>query len=191
MEFESEHEARQYLRAHLSSTLPTGEAASVGDELLGVFVTYKESRFERGFALIVPVARWVIREDDLKLVEALIDGAKAGVIGGFLLGNLTEVGIMGGAVGLLASALKLGRQVATKGQRLTPLQFAVLIVLLDPLGATAEQLLAKVDLYTGRLNEAGDVMQALDDLRSIAVSDGTVLSLVSQDARGVWRAAGV
>jgi hypothetical protein len=140
--------------------------------------------------LKIPVVRWVIKDDDLKLIEALTDGFKAGAAAGFLAGQPVKGAVAGGVVGIVAAAVKLGRQIAKKGRRLSRLEYSVIAALngID-VGLTESQLLTW--LVAQSSYTAGEIQGAIKRLEAIALPDGTVTALISRDADGKLRVAGI
>src|SRR5688572_5653618 len=113
-------------------------------------------------AFMMPVTRWIVRDDDLKLLEALIDGCKAGAAAGFFMPSVAATAVTTSTTGIVTALLKLGRQAWRKGRRLTPLQFAVLGAIKSRRDGLAEpEVLPQVDLMTGRVNDPGEVDAAV------------------------------
>ncbi|WAS95259.1 hypothetical protein [Nannocystis punicea] len=142
------------------------------------------------FSLMVPVTRWVVRDDDLKLMDSVWAATAAAASVNFFAGTVTNQAL----VGIAAALFKTGRSIMKKGVHLDPLQYRILSILrAAPGGLSIESLhaaLLEIDASNPPFSH-GDVSEFLTILSKIRLSDGTVVSLASQDGEGRWSASGV
>jgi len=136
--------------------------------------------------------RWVIKDDDLKLLESLFDGLKAGAAAGLIVGEPTTATFAAGIVAIVAAVFKLGRQMRKKGRTLSELEYQVLAVLSSSAdGLSESHLHTRLEVIAHRTIDIAVLRETLKALEAIALSDGSVTALVSLDAAGVYRASGV
>lgn len=142
---------------------------------------------------IAPQFWWAIRNDDLKLLEAIGKGLSAAASAGFFLGAGSIVGPL---VAIGVTVAELVYRVRRKGAVLEPRQVTVLTALrtADD-GLTAEEVAAGVAAIQLSLADPSrhvkDVGEALDSLTRVRLSDGSVVQLVARTDDGKWSAAGV
>lgn len=135
--------------------------------------------------------RWVIRDDDLKLLDALTDAVKSAAAVGFFTAALNSSQLASATVGLLVAGAKLARQSLKKGARLEPLPFRVLLLLKAnaPGGLREAELLDILRRVSPELRLA-DVLAALTGLEC-AAADGSIQRFAAKDGTGRWHANGV
>jgi len=136
----------------------------------------------------------VIRDDDLKLIDAVCAGLQAAAGAGFFLLNLTAASEIASITGVIVSIVKVLRQVARKGVLLNSTQVQVILAL-KKLGPVT------VGAITGWLNAVAenhappwtdqDVLDQLVTLRNMRLRDGSGVVLVEETADGSWVAVGV
>jgi hypothetical protein len=191
--FENQNAFTEHIVTALSARFPSEELRQVGNLIAPDFTEKREPPPRPGSAgLRVPVLRWIIKDDDLKLLESIFDGLKAGAAAGLIVGEPTTATIVTGVVGIAAAAAKLGRQMLRKGRKLTELEYQVLAALSSAgNGMTETQLVAWMEITTRRTKSEAEIRDAINSLQSIALADGTLTSLVSRDAAGLLRAVGV
>lgn len=151
-------------------------------------VVSHEARRPRG-GLGMVVGRYVIRDDDLSLLDALRAAVLAAAPTSFFLDAPTTASV----TGLLAAVVTVADRLRRKGARLGPIPLHVLMCL----RASPRRLSAAEVAH--RLNAASDdrpwtvdeAERELVGLQSVPLGDGSVASLVSRDADGRWATAGV
>lgn len=135
--------------------------------------------------------RWVIRDDDLKLLESFTQGVQAAGGVGFFMYQLPGHTMAGALTGIAVAVFKLIRQVMRKGARLNPLQVKVLLTLKrEANGATAAELAQLLSNDQEKWTET-EALADLTALTEVAISDGTVEALVQHDHELRWRVAGL
>jgi hypothetical protein len=154
---------------------------------------YTESAPPGGQRFLVHKKRYVIRDDDLRLMDVLADGLKAAAGAGFFL--LAVSGpqvVITGIVGVIVAGARLLRQAKTKGAELEPGAFRVLYIL-----KANEPTPLSVDDITGILRRTAPdttaewVTQRLTELEKHFVNEGSVVPFACKDSVGNWRANGV
>jgi hypothetical protein len=145
-----------------------------------------------GGGLMVPLARWVIRDDDLQIFQNLLTGCGGFVATGALTpGGTPSKDVIQGAVGILSALFLIGRSLSKKGVHLDAGQFQVLATLRKYGPISADELASRLSWTTGAVWDDGQLQAELNRLRSVALRDGTIVDLVSQDHEGRLNAAGV
>lgn len=157
-------------------------ARKVAEALSEEFVTEQQVG---GFGL--RVGTWVIRDEDLNLLDAFATGVLAGF--GAVAGGPIVVAV---ATACVAGA-KLVWAASRKGITLSKDQQVVITALQTyKTGCTKEQL---SQWLTENFRSGGwspdKVSITLAQLEKIATYDGTVVAIAQKDGRGCWHAAGV
>ncbi len=141
--------------------------------------------------LMLPVVCWVIRDEDLALLDALWAGLTAAASVNFFQQSLTVSAI----TGIVAAVFKTVRKAWKKGASIGPLQYRLLLGLrrsergLTVAEATA-WVNAAVDLDGAGLTE-DSVREELKVLSKVRLRDGSVVALAMEDHEGRWSAAGL
>jgi hypothetical protein len=190
---ESQNAFTEHIVAALGGQVPEEELRQVGNLIAGDFTEKRLPPLRPGaVGLRVPVLRWVIKDDDLKLLESVFDGLKAGAAAGLIVGEPTAATLAAGIVGIVAMVVKIGRQMMRKGVKLSDMEYQVLASLRGAgNGLTESQLVTWIGIMTHRKTDEAEIRDAVRRLQAIALSDGTITSLVSLDSEGLLRAAGV
>ncbi len=142
--------------------------------------------------VLVKRFRWVIRNDDLNLLDSVLEGLKGAATAGFFM----AVGVgaparWGALVGLAIAIIKVVRGAANRGNRLPPDLFAVVAALKGYEPVTSEELTAKLSLGDAAKWNAPVVQSALESLKAIPMNDGTVRALVAQGPDKKWVVSGI
>jgi hypothetical protein len=197
IEFDSADKAiahvSDFLGRQLAETTPTPSGLSLAArDLLAIWAQPVETvQPGRSRPAHVAALRWVIRDDDLKLLDSILDGLKASAGAGFfILGGLTVTGTAVAAAGILAGTLKLAYNAASKGATLSASDYSVIAALFgQSVGLTDQEILDR--LSTSEPNWTIDqVRERLAALGEMPSRSGKV-SLVWKAADGRWRTAGV
>jgi hypothetical protein len=132
----------------------------------------------------------VIRDDDLKVLDTILDGLKASAGAGFfVLADLKPTATVVAAAGLLAGLVKLAYNAVSKGVVLSPADYSLLAILSKHRdGLSEEQLLDKLQ-QTSPDWTAEKVAAALVDLSEAASRSGKIA--LAWKSAGKWRLAGV
>src|ERR1700733_13877022 len=97
---ESQNAFIEHIVTELRGKLPDEELRQVGNLIAGDFTEQRLPPLKPGAAgLRVPMLRWVIKDDDLKLLESIFDGLKAGAAAGLIVGEPTAATVAAGVVG--------------------------------------------------------------------------------------------
>ncbi len=141
------------------------------------------------FALMLPVKCWVIRDDDLALVDSLWAGVTAAAGANFIQHSLSASAL----VGIVAAVFKTVRKAVRKGVSLGPLQFCLLLGLRrSSRGLTVSETTAWVNMAAG--SDSADltedsIREELNALTRVRLDDGSVAALAMEDHEGRWSAA--
>ncbi|MDP1916399.1 MAG: hypothetical protein Q8L14_09150 [Myxococcales bacterium] len=194
MEFKEE----KNLRAHLAKTLGPeldGLPQARTDISMGLAKLFETEIYSShpavGFALLVPEYKWVIRDDDLKLLDFLLTALKAAAAVGFFSMGIAGAPLVGAAAGIGAVVAALFSQAAKKGATVDTFELRLLIMLkANPEGLSTEDI-TKILRRCGEDVAESAVTATLTGLAKRAVSDGSTTNFVSQDSKLLWRAAGI
>jgi hypothetical protein len=191
MHFDEERELKRFVVERLQGT---GLATEILEGFAVKFDVEKQRivpRAEPGsLGLILPRWRWVIRNDDLKVLDAMADGMKSAAAVGFFVHAATSTQLLSAGAGMLAVVARLIRQAVVKGATVDEEELRMLLLL----AANPEGLLINEVVEILNRSEsvsAEKVQQVLDRLAKHAVADGSTAAFVSVDGAGRWRAAGV
>jgi len=178
------------------------ESATIPDELKEPIVKrfYNNSRILEQKIMTQPGARyqtgqlgashWVIRNDNLKLVEILAAAALA--IAGFASVAAASPVVM--AVSLLSGVVALANRLKKKGASLTEEQYKILVNLKGLKAANSEELatrLSGLHIFGPEVWTVDRTEKALQDLKSKRLGDGSIEALVSQAADNLWSTNGL
>jgi len=181
------------LGRQLSAMAPTQPALSlVARDLLSIWAEPVETvQPGRSRPAHIAALRWVIRDDDLKLLDSILDGLKASAGAGFfILGGLTVTGTTVAAVSLLAGTLKLTYNAISKGVTLSARDYSVIAALFGQSGGLTDQeildrLLTAEPNWT--LEQVREHLVALGEMPSRTGK----ISLIWKSSDARWRTAGV
>lgn len=185
-EFNDINEAKGFIAASLEGKCDDPVAReALTDALADVFEVDEDGAepVSNCTRLFLKRARWVIRDDDLKLFDNLVKAVSTIITAGVILtGEMQTKDI----ISLVSLACALVYSVVRKGARLTEEQCRVLVALKAHAHAVSEDDLAlelgvPVEEATGLLTQ----------LKAIRLADGSVAALVAQDGDKLWQAAGV
>jgi hypothetical protein len=149
-EFTRADDVIAFVASHLEgrlSDLPTSANAAAAEQLSSIWSQPIQSvRPPGGRPAHIAALRWVIRDDDLKVLDTVLDGLKASAGAGFfVLTDLKPTAVVVAAVGLLAGVVKLAYNAASKGVVLSPDDYSIISALLKHKdGLTEEQLLEEL-----------------------------------------------
>jgi hypothetical protein len=194
-DFSSLEDALEHLKR-----IPACASLPIGDEQFADFVRsldiVTKEQFNPppppgGFGLLVKRFRWVIKKDDLNLFDSTIDGLKAATSAGFFVAaGVSAPAQWGAAVGIATAVFKLFRAASTRGKRLPPEMFAILLSLKLEGPATASVLVSRLHLNAD-VDSEHKVTDILTALTTMPMADGTVRQLTAKDSNGNWLAAGI
>ena len=141
--------------------------------------------------VLVPHFRWVIKNEDLALMDAILDGVRSAASAGFfVVTGVGQIAEWAAIAAVAASIFKLCRNAIRKGKTLEPDTYAVLSTVkeLGPISESAvfESLRAHDGKWT-----ADAVRSALVALKAMPMNSGEPRQLVSEDSAGEWRTAGL
>jgi hypothetical protein len=190
MEYETKEEASEYLigrfvRSGLAPTVST----EVGNHLVTGFeeVTLPDPP-PGALAMMVPRIRWVIRNDDLSLLDAVSDAVMAALTTGWVVGvSPVAQPNVAGVAAIAAASLRVLNQIRRKGAQISDRGMKLLVAL-----DSSERPLSREDIAEGldSLSQK-ELADTFEELQKVRLRDGTVVSLISQDATGRWSVAGV
>jgi len=181
------------LQHKLSDILPSGVPLSLlARDLITIWVKQIETiQPKRSRPAHIAGLRWVIRSDDLKLLDSILDGLKVSAGAGFfILGGLTPTGTVVAAAGLFASFLKLTFNAVSKGAVLCPRDYSVIATLFgQSTGMTNQDILDHLSNVESDWTLT-EIDERLTKLSEIPCQSGKIAMVwKSFDAR--WRTAGI
>jgi hypothetical protein len=198
VEFDRVGEASTYICDFLESRLPNGglsskDRLSLAGDLTSIWAeSVKTVRPGLGSGAHIASLRWVIRDDDLKLLDSILDGLKASAGAGFfILAGRTVTGSTVAAVSILAAFLKLAYNALTKGAILSPRDYSVIATLFNETnGLTEKEILDR--LLSSEPNwTAEQVTECVVKLTRLPSGSGKVTLVWKSDDDGRWRVTGV
>lgn len=186
--------AREELIAAVSALTCRPEwAASFAQRCLHEFRVEELPELPPGhLGFLVPRYRWVVRDEDLRLVDSLFASASAVVGTNVLVGSEAATAV----VGVVAAVFTLFRAAYRKGAMLSE-QETTLLVALKGIGSpnTVDALVAYLNGEHGNASESEwtteRVKDLLESLERTRLQDGSVVALVERDGRGMWGIAGI
>jgi hypothetical protein len=192
--FETRQAAEQFATTHIGTSWNAADAEILA--FLGETEVVRHENVPRivppGAApVLIPHFRWVIKNEDLALMDTIFDGVRSAASAGFFVvtgvGHVTEWAAI---AGLVATIFKASRNAVRKGKVLEPDTYAVLstVKAIGPLSERTifESLHSRDEKWT---LEA--VHSALVALKAMPMNSGEPRQLVSEDSAGEWRAAGL
>lgn len=145
-----------------------------------------------GGGLMIPIVRWVVRDDDIQVLQNVIVGlGGVAATGALTPGSSSAKDLLQGVLGVAASLYLIGRALVKKGTRLTILQYAILADLEKSGPSQVDEICARVALQSGVLHEASTVRAELDALRCVFLGDGGTVPLIAEGPDGRVSASGV
>jgi hypothetical protein len=196
-EFNRAEDAIAYISEFLSRrlqdrSLSAGVSLLVAQDLVSIWAKPAETiNPRRSSPAHLADLNYVIRNDDLKLLDSTLDGLKASAAAGFFI--LAGVGITGTAVatvGMLAGFLKLAYNAVTKGAILSKHNYSILAALFgEPAGLTDQAILDRL-LTTEPDWTIEGIRDGLTMLTEVPSRSGKIAMVwKSTDAR--WRTTGI
>ncbi len=196
-EFQEEEDAVNYVVASFKEgptalTISEGLLPQLAREVVAMWIAPEETiqpRWSR--PAHIAKFKWVIRDEDLKLLDSILDGMKAAAGANFFV--LASSSLSGGtvaAVGIFACFLKLAYNARKKGVSLDPRAYSVFEVLSERrVGLTDKEILvALVEKDPSWTFE--DVHRTLNTLSEAESSSGKI-QLVWKKSDETWRLNGV
>ena len=194
-EFDEQREAEEFLIQHLSARYPQSEweRVSFTEEvplIEKIRVRAEKPQGEAASALVRRF-RYVIRNEDLQLFDAVMDALVIAVsVGVFVVPGVNVLASWGAITAIVTKLLKVGRKAATKGVVLEKQHFAVLTTLHDAGESSFDELLERLrqqetDWSSERLQAALSLLQKAPSLDNSEVK--LVISLPDQR----WRTSGI
>ncbi len=158
------------------------------DDLLESYTTQpKNTHFYGGQ---IGFRSWIIKNDDLKLLEQLIPAAMAIIT--FLSVAAAPVPVM--AAGLAFSAIGIANKIKTKGIEVDPADFDVLMTLKEAGPSTPSriaEILSGLHIYGRDIWDETRVVAVLNKLKLLPQKDGTTATIVNESSDGRWSTAGI
>lgn len=192
--FDTREGAEAFAAAHIRRSFNLSEAEATVF-LAETHLLNKES-IERnvppgGSPVLIPHFHWVIKNDDLALMDAILDGVRSAAAAGFFVGApLAHPAEWAAIAGIAAPILKVCRNALRKGKTLDPDTYAVLAAV-KALGPVSERTILE-SLRTHDAKWTLDaVRSALVLLKAMPMTNGEPRQLASEDGSGEWRTAGL
>jgi hypothetical protein len=194
--FETSESAITVIRAHLAthSKLMGAELDAIAEGLLPTWEDRQAVVRPPGTsALMIGSLRWVIRDDDLRLLDSILDGlAVSAGAGFFLLPKVPLTEALSAVVGIVVALVKLGQQIRLKGIWLQPSEYAVLATLHHAGQSGLSDLTLLSSLNRQRKHWTRKTLsRQLEILTDKPANDGTKVALVYKFADGRWRTSGI
>lgn len=191
--FEDRDSAAHYLASHLPAELDTTQRA-LATTAFGLVDLFRETGFSvpveaDARRAVIPSLRWVIRNDDLALIDALGKVVTASATGGVALvstGSLS-LGAAPPALEILFQLVKVGKAVRAKGATLEPNEFQVLMALRSHAAGLSIGRLQEILPNHAPFDSEDSLEALLHHLDKFPTRSGGV-SLVWRSADQLWRA---
>jgi hypothetical protein len=170
----------------ISDDLKT-ELKKRSDYFLEGYITGRDARFSGG---TIGFRNWIIKNDDLKLLEQLVPAAMAIIT--FLSVANAPVAVM--VAGLAFSTLGIANKFRTKGIVVDAEDFHVLMALKQAGPSRASriaEMLSGLHIYGRDMWDEERVVATLNRLRLLPQNDGTTATIVNESSDGRWSAAGI
>lgn len=193
--FPSSSEAARFIQARMPVPRDAWNDAQTAAIVQDLGIATKESANEPppegGIPALVKRFRWVIRNDDLNLLDSILEGVKGSASAGFFFAaGVAEAAKWGAVVGLVSALFKICRSVLLRGQQLSPDLFTALVALKNGGPATVDELSARLTTMDPQWN-AARVTTVLDTLKSLPMGDGTIRQLVAKGESERWQVSGI
>jgi hypothetical protein len=153
------------------------------DCISSVFKNYElpmsNGREVRHMSYMVPKIYWVIRDEDLPIIESFLAGfASAAAVGFFAPGSADQNRLMTAAAGLIATCYKIYRAVSGKGKFLSQIDYKILLCLKNNDGGLdTHRLLSMLNLTKDTITVI-DLENRLKALQTIHTTDGSKRELI-------------
>ncbi len=131
-------------------------------------------------ALSIKKFRWVIKDDDIQLIESIFDGLKSAAGANFFLtvASAPRTAFVTSIVGIAGALFKILRNARNKGKVLAKEQFKVIVCLKNhPEGLTFDQLYSLINISAETITK-DELMTVINSLRTIYSSNGNKIELV-------------
>lgn len=191
--FEDRDSAAHYLVSRLPAGLDTTQGA-LAAIAVGLVDLFKETGFSvqaeaEARRAVIPSLRWVIRNDDLALFDALGEAITASATGAVVLASTgsLSLGAAPPAIEILCQLVKVGRAVRAKGATLEPDEFQVLMALRAHTTGLSIGRLKEVLPNRAPFDSEDSLEAQLHHLDNFPTRSGGV-SLVWRSADQLWRA---
>jgi hypothetical protein len=170
----------------ISDDLKT-ELKKKSEYFLDNVVTGKDARFAAGQ---IGFQHWIIKDDDLKLLEQLIPAAMSIIT--FLSVAGAPVAVL--VAGIAFSTIGIANKFRTKGIVLDAADFNVLMTLRQAgpsKSSRIAELLSGLHIYGKDVWDENRVIAVLNKLKLLPQNDGTTATIVNESSDGRWSAAGI
>ncbi len=157
------------------------------DELLDAHISGRDNRFAGGQ---IGFRTWIIRNDDLKLLELLIPALTAVVI--FVSAPAAPPAVL--IASLAFSALGIANKLRNRGIRVDPEDFHILMALKQAGPSTPSriaEILSGLHIYGKEVWDESRVIAALNKLKLLPQNDGATATVVNESSDGRWSTAGI
>ena len=182
VEYDTKEKAVDYIKSEL---MPLCGDDSIADAIADAYAKCFETEVEPDpdSRLVITAWKWVIRDDDLKLFDALTKAISAAASLNFFVDKSITVGFV---TTIIITVVSLFYNVARKGAKLSEEQCSVLVALKAfDIPVSANELALHMKLPEDSVNEL------LVSLQKVRLSDGSVVAIATLDGNGFWQAAGV
>jgi hypothetical protein len=194
--FESEAELQSFLADHLTTTTtPTRgfsdqSQAALLSSLAPLWSEPSDPTAPRTRASISAL-RWVIRDEDLKLLDAIISGITLSASAGFLLSAVVSPSAMSTAIiNITVALMKLLYNAHQKGATLSKEDFALISLLKSKPDGLQEQEISSQLAAAGINCPPEELRRRLRSLLEVPTRSGKT-ALVWESAEHIWRSSGV
>jgi hypothetical protein len=193
--FSSSNEAAKFIQARIPLPRQAWDDVKTAEIIEELGIVSKEPANEPppdgGIPALVKRYRWVIRNDDLNLLDSILEGVKGSASAGFFFAaGVAEAAKWGAVVGLVSALFKICRSILLRGQQLSPDLFTALVALKNGGPATVDELSTRLATADAKWS-AALVTTVLDSLKSLPMGDGTVRQLVAKGENERWQVSGV
>ena len=174
------------------SALPSGLYDVIAADLLPLWMKKAATVHPPGSRPThVAALRWVIRDDDLRILDTVLDSLKVSAGAGFfVLPNIASTATIVAAAGLFTGIVKLAYNATSKGVALSPHHYSIISTLFGQRdGLTDEDLLSR--LLRSQDDWTIDGVRAGLATLSEAPSRSGKIALVWKSADDRWRTTGV
>lgn len=146
-------------------------------------IDIKIDNVEDAFELLLPKIRYAIKNEDIKLLDAILDGLKAAASVNFFQGSPADKTIPA-ITGVIAALLKLGRDIL-KGVRLNSTELLLLVILKRDGASETNDLIEKLVSKKVAIEEQ-ELLKLLGNLSQKKSLIGTNVSLIAKTTDGRW-----